>query len=89
LEIDLTILDQISKVDLNLTNSSIIQLIQKTLPLNKKQFLIIKKILSHVIQYYKKAAINMQNQILLYINSKDETEKSQIIKTIKLNYKLL
>ena len=89
MEIDPTTYNQISRVGLNSTDSSVTQLIQKTLSLNKKQFLIVKKILSHTIQYYKKAAINAQNQILLYINNKDGTRKNQIIKAIKLDYKLL
>jgi hypothetical protein len=42
-----------------------------------------------MIQYYEKAAVDAQNQMLLYINNEDETGKSQIIKAVELDYKLL
>ena len=33
--------------------------------------------------------VDVQNQMLLYINDKSETEKSQIIKTVNLEYEFL
>ena len=33
--------------------------------------------------------VDVQNQMLLYIDSENETEKSQIIKTVNLEYELL
>ena len=65
------------------------KLIQKILSLNQKQFLIVKKILNHTIQQHEKTAIDAKNQMLLCVADEDEMRKTQIIKTIELEYKFL
>ena len=62
---------------------------QKILFFNQKQFLIVKKILNHIICFCEKIIVEIKNQMLLYIDDEDETEKFQIIKAIKLEYELL
>ncbi len=88
-EIDSMILEWIDRVGSNPTETSITELIQKTLSLNQKQFLIVKKILNHAIQQHGKTAVDAQNQMLLCVADEGEMEKTQIIKAIKLEYKLL
>src|SRR5205814_2525982 len=65
-----TILDQISRVGSDSIRTSVTQLIQQTLSLNHKQFLIARIILNHAIQHHEEMTVDAQNQMLLYINSK-------------------
>src|SRR5947207_6985733 len=63
------------KIDSNSIRLSIIQLVQKILSLNQKQFLTVKKILNHTICLCKKIIVEIKNQMLLYINDKNNMRK--------------
>ena len=77
------------RIDSNSIRLSIIQLTQKILSLNQKQFLIIKKILNHVICFCKKIIVKTENQIFFYIDDKNDVRKSQVIQIIEFEYELL
>ena len=51
--------------------------------------MIIKKILNHVIQLNRKIIIKVENQMLFYIDDKNNVRKSQVIQIIKFEYELL
>ena len=77
------------KIDSNSIRLNIIQLVQKILFFNQKQFLIIKKILNHMIYFCKKIIVEVENQMLFYINDEDDVRKSQVIQIIEFEYELL
>jgi len=89
LETDPTILDRISRVGPNPTGKSLGCLICETLPLNKKQFLIVEKVLNHAIQHCGKPNVDAQDQMLLYVAGEGGTGKTRVIEAIELGYELL
>ena len=77
------------RIDSNSIKLSIIQLVQKILFLNQKQFLIVKKILNHVIYRCKKIIVKAENQMFFYIDDENDVKKFQVIQIIKFEYELL
>ena len=63
------------RINSNSIKLSIIQLVQKILFLNQKQFLIIKKILNYIVHFCRKITVEVKNQMLLYINDKNDVRK--------------
>ena len=88
-EADPTILQRINRVGPNPTGWSITQLIEETLPLNEKQRLVVKKILSHAIQHHTTTHVEAQDQMLLYVGGEGGVGKSRVIKAVELGYELL
>jgi hypothetical protein len=79
----------INRIGPNPTGSQVTQLVQETLPLNRKQCLVVTMILDHAIAHAGWSAINAEDQLLLYVAGEGGTGKTQIIKAIKLGYTYL
>ena len=88
-EVDPTILDWISRIGPSPTGSRLTELIQESLPLNRKQRLVVQKVLAHAIKHQGKSTVEAQDQMLLYIAGDGGVGKTQVIKAITLEYELL
>ena len=88
-EVDPTILDRMSRVGPSPTGSSLTRLVQETLPLNRKQRLVVKNVLAHAIKHQEKTTVEAEDQMLLYVGGEGGVGKSQVIKAITLGYELL
>jgi PIF1-like helicase len=86
---DPVILDQISRLGPNPTGTSVTELVQETLPLNAKQFLVVKKILSHAILHRGKSALEAEDQMLLAVAGEGGVGKTRVIQAVELGFELL
>ena len=88
-DIDPTVLRQISRLGPNPTGTSVAELVRETLPLNQKQFLVVKKILTHAIEHRGKSALEANEQMLLAVAGEGGVGKTRVIQAVELGFELL
>jgi hypothetical protein len=88
-EADPSIIERISRLGPNPTGTSVAEVVRETLPLNQKQFLVVRKILSHAIQHQGKPALDADDQMLLAVAGEGGVGKTRVIKAVELGFELL
>jgi helitron helicase-like protein/PIF1-like helicase len=88
-DVDPTVLQQISRLGPNPTGTSVADLVRETLPLNEKQYLVVKKILTHAIQHHGKSTLEAEDQMLLAVAGEGGVGKTRVIQAVELGFELL
>jgi hypothetical protein len=83
-EADPTIVERISRLGPNPTGTSVTELVRETLPLNQKQFLVVRKILSHAIRHDGKLTLDAKDQMLFAVAGEGGVGKTLVIKAVEL-----
>lgn len=65
------------------------ELVRETLPLNQKQFLVVRKILSHAIRHDGKLTLDAEDQMLFAVAGEGGVGKTRVIKAVELGLELL
>ena len=86
---DPVLLDQISRLGTNPTGTSVARLVRETLPLNRKQFLVVTKILTHAIKHRGKTAVEADDQMLLAVAGEGGVGKTRVVKAVERGFELL
>jgi len=68
---------------------SVTELVRETLPLNQKQFLVVRKILSHAIRHDGKLTLDAEDQMLFAVAGEGGVGKTRVIKAVELGLELL
>jgi len=88
-EADSSFLQRVSRLGPNPTGTSVAELVRETLPLNEKQFLTVRKILSHAIRHHGETTLEAVDQMLLAVAGEGGVGKTRVVEAVELGFELL